>query len=399
MKSILYSVTIVIFLAMPTSLFGAKTSNIKELKHQADSVLKQSNVSARKDINIVFDLVDLLLQKGQKKTAEEYLVLGLQHFPWNIEYQMLYAEMLAQNNKLDQAKDRAKIVLQHAETDDLINRARHLLGNKPLPNFDKIGSIPDSKHSVVLIPMQEYDKWLLLRVKEELSNMLGISVYIRNVNTSYPKFSRDRRSVILNYIRRQIKEEIKNPEIIQILQSLGLKEQDIDEDLNIIKISKHFMHKDNPGNIKLFMKYLDDSKGKDPQWDVNQLNVVLSQAIKDYRRRNIAYLGVTSNDIYANDYNFLFGQASRQGGVISYHRFTAAFNNEIPNQERLIKRTVMQALASIGHIYGVGRCTNPTCARAYPHSLSEHDAKAGTLCKACERGFQSILKKTPSTTK
>jgi len=110
--------------------------------------------------------------------------------------------------------------------------------------------------------------------------------------------------------------------------------------------------------------------------------------VKPYRRKNVAYLGITSVDIYAKDYNFLFGWANRSGGIMSYRRFTAAFNNDIPNQDRLIKRTLMQCLSSVGHIYGIKRCTNPTCARAYPNSLSEHDAKNGTLCSECENGFR-----------
>ena len=76
---------------------------------------------------------------------------------------------------------------------------------------------------------------------------------------------------------------------------------------------------------------------------------------------------------------------------MSYHRFTAKFDGDLPNQKRLVKRIKMQALASIGHIFRIKRCSNPTCARAYPHSLPEHDAKEGTLCAQCEAGFKKLF--------
>jgi predicted Zn-dependent protease len=91
--------------------------------------------------------------------------------------------------------------------------------------------------------------------------------------------------------------------------------------------------------------------------------------------------------------NFLFGYAYNKGpiAVISYRRFTADFNSDVPNRPRLIKRTAKQALSSIGFMLGVARCNDPTCPRAYPHSLAEHDAKSMNLCPACRAGFQKAL--------
>lgn len=120
---------------------------------------------------------------------------------------------------------------------------------------------------------------------------------------------------------------------------------------------------------------------------------LLFKAVKPFHRKKVGYLGVTSLDIYAKDYNFLFGWASPSGGIMSYHRFKADFNDEIPNKERLVKRTIMQSLSSAGYIFGVERCTAPTCARAYPHSLAEHDAKDAKLCPACRNGFKKALNK------
>jgi predicted Zn-dependent protease len=40
---------------------------------------------------------------------------------------------------------------------------------------------------------------------------------------------------------------------------------------------------------------------------------------------------------------------------------------------------------------GVPRCIDPMCARAYPASLEEHDAKGDKLCEVCRAGFARAL--------
>ncbi len=45
----------------------------------------------------------------------------------------------------------------------------------------------------------------------------------------------------------------------------------------------------------------------------------------------------------------------------------------------------------MGLACGLKRCTHPTCARAYPHSLYEHDAKNGTLCSECRKSFRTTF--------
>ena len=101
-------------------------------------------------------------------------------------------------------------------------------------------------------------------------------------------------------------------------------------------------------------------------------------------------LGVTAYDIYAKDYNFLFGWKSRNKSAgMSYNRFISD-QAPITNQ---IKRVVMQGLSSAGHLIGIPRCSIDTCARAYPNSLSEHDAKEDILCFECRDNLIKLYNK------
>jgi len=390
-KKVLLILTLAIILTPVVFSREIQTNSPSMLRVQADKVLAQTNVSARADIDVVFKLIDRLLEEKQFDDAEKYIVKGLEHFPWNLKYQMIYAELLANSGRREKAEEKATLVFKYGETGELIERARKLLNKDPLPEFAKFSTLPGTNHCVVLVPLQDCDKWLIVRIKEELSATLGIPIYIQTIDMKYPAFSRDRRNIILDQIKQRVIKEIDDSQINYAMKALNLTRKDLDKEDNVIKLMKYMLRSYDAKALKEFEVALEESKGKDPQWNADQLQTMLSVTITPYRRKNVAYLGVTSEDIYARDYNFLFGWANRLCGIMSYRRFTADFNDETPNQERLIKRTVMQSLSSIGLIYGLKRCTNPTCARAYPHSLSEHDAKDGTLCPECRSRFRKIF--------
>jgi len=76
---------------------------------------------------------------------------------------------------------------------------------------------------------------------------------------------------------------------------------------------------------------------------------------------------------------------------MSYHRYTAAFNEAPPNRPRLLERTIKQAISTTFYILDIPRCTSPACARAYPHSLVEHDQKPIDLCNDCTRALARAI--------
>lgn len=391
-KSNLFILTLLFVLFGKVHSQEVPEPTIAELTQQADAVLDLSNVSARKKIDVVFKLADRLLKTEQPDLAERYLSQGLQTYPWDLEHQIVYAKLLASKGQADLSKETANIVLKYAETDKLIEDAKRLLGMPSPSAIPDIQSFPGTNYCVVLIPLQGCESWLISNMQEKLSETLGVPVHVQRIEAKYPPSDRDRRGQILNRMRNNILGEgLKDPQVKAAMTQLNLSKDDLGSEDNLIRLMKHLLAAGGPAAIEQFDAALEDSVGKEPQWNAYHLQTLLFQAVKPYRRDRIAYLGVTSEDIYAEDYNFLFGWANRQGGIMSYRRFTAAFNDETPNQTRLLKRATMQALSSIGHIYGVERCTNPTCARAYPHSLSEHDAKEGTLCPQCRKGFKNIF--------
>ena len=98
----------------------------------------------------------------------------------------------------------------------------------------------------------------------------------------------------------------------------------------------------------------------------------------------VGVLAVTDQDVTRGEMNFLFGWVDRESnaGVMSYARFKPG-----AKKKTLTERAVKQALSSTGFVLGIDRCKTAACARAYPNSLEEHDAKPGTLCSVCQENL------------
>jgi predicted Zn-dependent protease len=391
-----FSIIILILILLTASVFGEQvqptTLTTEELKQKADKVLLLDNVSARSEIGVVFELVDRLVKENSLKDAEKYVARGLEHFSWNLKYQMIYAEILEKNGSHAKAKEKAELVFKYAETDELIDRASKLINTYSETQFPEIFAIEKPEFSLVLVPFGDCDKWLLIRIKADLAEILGIAVYIQTVNISPPPANRDMRQRIIESYRAILIEKIDDPQVTHNMKILALNQAALSEEKNVLNLMRNIMSTARLDARKEFENQLKEAAGKNKQWDADILQGLLSKAVKPFRRKKVGYLGVTPLDIYSKDYNFLFGWAGRSIGIMSYHRFKADFNEEIPNKERLAKRTLKQCLSSAGWIFGVQRCTTPTCARAYPHSLTEHDAKDAQLCTACSDGFKTVFR-------
>ncbi|WDP85636.1 MAG: hypothetical protein HUN05_11255 [Desulfobacter sp.] len=206
---------------------------LQELKEQADAVLNQSNVSARRDIDLVFKFADRLLELKEYDAAKKYLNKGLEHNPWDLDHQMVYASLLKEKGMKTACTEKANLVLTYAERDALIDKARQILDLPPSSDFQAIQHIGGTNHCIVLVPLQNCDNWLILKLQADISQILDIPVYIQTINAEYPAPSRDLRGQILNRIRRKIiKEENKDPQITFAMNQLNLNMADLNHDEN-----------------------------------------------------------------------------------------------------------------------------------------------------------------------
>lgn len=365
--------------------------SVPELKCRADEVLKQENVSARAHVDVVFELVDRLLAEKKDNEAEPYLIQGLKLFPWNLRYQMCYAELLQNKGEQKQAEEKAALVLENGESDELVGRARRLLKLPQLQDFPALCRVEGTNACIVLLPFPSCDQWLVSCLRDKLAAELKVPVFVQTAQIRDFTFSRDRRQKVVEGMRNQLMKNVGDEKVVEGMKELGLTENDLEKDEPVTNLMRLLVAGSGKMSAQEFDAFLRDAEGQDPQWDAGQMLALLTRTVETCRRKSVAYIGLTPHDIYAKDYNFVFGWSGPQGAIVSYRRFAADFKQDVPNQARLVKRTLMQCLSSAGFVYGIERCTDPTCARAYPNSLSEHDAKKGTLCSECKKKFVAVF--------
>jgi archaemetzincin len=91
-------------------------------------------------------------------------------------------------------------------------------------------------------------------------------------------------------------------------------------------------------------------------------------------------LGIVAEDLYADELNFVFGQAELGGkfGVISLSRLRA------PDPSLLYQRTLKEAVHELGHTFGLGHCPNVLCVMHFSNTLHDTDIKSARFCGYCD---------------
>ncbi len=97
-------------------------------------------------------------------------------------------------------------------------------------------------------------------------------------------------------------------------------------------------------------------------------------------------LGVTREDLYTGDLNFIFGQAQLNGrvAIISICRLDPTFYKKDENKRLLIERAVKEAIHEVGHmVFGLTHCKNPECVMSFSNTIFDVDRKTKELCEKC----------------
>jgi archaemetzincin len=98
----------------------------------------------------------------------------------------------------------------------------------------------------------------------------------------------------------------------------------------------------------------------------------------------LVIMAITSQDLYAEGYNFLFGQAraKHRVAVSSIHRY---YEPPLDNSNRTIvlQRLIKTSSHEISHMFSLQHCINAVCVMNGSNSLSESDRRPNRLCSEC----------------
>jgi predicted Zn-dependent protease len=363
----------------------SEDSNINELEALIYDIERQGNVSARNHVNSYWQLADLYLGNNDYQNAYRIIILGLRLDSWSYKYQKIASEIEIMNHEYEKAYNRLTFVINGLKEagGDIYDESVLLINSVNNENIDR-DSIVLPGYYLHIAADPNLDMNIVEALSAKISKEYGIDVRIINVSLDESKINiRDTRLDEYDKMINDVYRRNSQITIDSFLEQIGLS----DDAMNTTEGKRRFVYEMLNQNefgrnqweeIEIFMF----------QYSANALQDQLSRIHRDYGNDLLCLgiLGVTSRDIYENNYNYLFGWAQKRLGVISYARFLLGN----PTYEQLEKRAVMQALSSVGFVIGIPRCTSPDCARAYPESLEEQDRKDDKLCYECRENLRRL---------
>ncbi len=300
---------------------------IIELEKKVKDIDKLTNVSARKYYKTYVELGNAYKSQQQYYAAHQTYMKALRLNSWDYAVHVKLAEVEIKIHKFYDAEKRLKNVIEFSKDRRVLKKAQEFL--------DTLNTIEYSKQRI------------------ELPEMYSKRIYILQTENVDYRF--------IEAIKTRIMDEFK---------------------INVLVLADTVIPTTRNARTRNGMPY---------QYDADEILKQIKEKY-DYLIKepdNFGILLVTSYNIYAKDYYFLFGWSGGDAAVISYYGFVSprvSFGKQI-------KRLVMQSFSSTGTLIGIPRCTNPTCARAFPHSLAEMDKKEDILCDECLENLIKIYEK------
>jgi len=113
------------------------------------------------------------------------------------------------------------------------------------------------------------------------------------------------------------------------------------------------------------------------QW---RADLIIGQCVERFSTSGRFSLGLTAKDLYTPSLNFVFGLALGSKGLalVSWYRL----RNE---GGAFVTRLAKEVIHEVGHLEGLGHCSNDSCVMWFSNTLGETDRKGLDFCEACAK--------------
>jgi archaemetzincin len=97
-------------------------------------------------------------------------------------------------------------------------------------------------------------------------------------------------------------------------------------------------------------------------------------------------LGITDVDLFAPDYEYVYGEAEMASGTatLSLFHLQSKRQKKQTNQYLLEKRVFREAVHELGHLYSLNHCSNPGCVMNTCPCVNDIDKAGQEFCEQCD---------------
>ncbi len=374
-----------------------------ELEEKVKEILTKNTILKRRNVNYIFQLAKIYKNEGKTHKAIHLYEQGLQVDSADLNKQFSLAQLLLKENRRNEAIPILQNIIEFSENEKLYRTSKEILKNlsAAIPDIIVRKKINFTKFTILLVPIGKPNMQLIYELQIALQNELGIPVKISKKSVQPGKFDIILLEKYIHTVFQNIRDSITSLQFNEIKRELNIIKNDIETPQQQSRFILSYLDKlgaEGAVSRQQFEKNIRALQGKG-QYFVSSLTKNIRQVFPFGSNKQIySYIGITSEDIGCKDCNFMYGGSSGIYAAISYYRFRAKFNGEADNRPRLLKRLLKQALSSINFTFGIPRCNTPFCARAFPHTLQEHDAKSEHLCRICKSRLENYKKNPKSDT-
>ncbi len=365
-------------------------------KEVADLLAAGDIITLRRNIKKLRALAKIYDDAGSHAKLIHILEKILEADATDLSSQFKLATLLAKTGHAAQAQEKALLVYHFTEDEKLIAQTGQFLTDHgfqipPLPEPARV----KTDIEIVMVPMGDVNMQLLYELRVLLQEKTGLRITLLDHSVDPGPFDRTAAEPYQKNVFEEIRKSLSQAQHQAILNDLDITDKALaSSDEKSRYIWKYFAYLGDTGKAYRKKYYeglnLYENIG---QYLAENLIGRLRSAVPFGENKQIkGYLGVTAKGLYCPTCNFLFGRSEYAYGVISYDKFLAAHSNEGDNRPRLVKRLLKQALSTTNFMLGIPRCNTPFCARAYPHSLREHDVKSDDLCPVCRSRLAQLKK-------
>lgn len=89
---------------------------------------------------------------------------------------------------------------------------------------------------------------------------------------------------------------------------------------------------------------------------------------------------ITDKDLYALEYNYIFGQGDCPGR----QSIVSIFRLQDTDKDLFADRVLKEAIHELGHNFGLSHCPEKRCPMHFSNNVSDTDLKEMKLCEKCE---------------
>ena len=372
--------------------------NREEMEKAATAFLLEPDiVGNRREVDRIFPIAGRLAAEGNTKLAMQLYEKALTADPANFTVQLEYANLLLTQGNREKAKVVLHLIQDLAEDAELLAQAEKALtdlGAAPSP--PSCPTVVDAE--IILVPVGNPNLKIIQELCPKLQKSLGMTIRIENRILSLGKPDRKLTDRYTSAVFHDINDKISILQKETVMAALNLDDNALQTPFNQSRfLIKTFSFLGQAGE-EMRQAYETNllEMGEEGQYDCDRLIMEIRQALPfDQNKKTKAIIGVTEKDLFMGVGNFVYGGTSAAYGVISYYRYTATANQEKmekQNRPRLISRLLKQSLSSVNFTLGIPRCNTPSCARAFPQNIAEHDAKGEGLCDECKKRLESFKK-------